>query len=64
MKLIFAESVLTGVKNFYGRRRKSNGEINLEDGGVLLEVYFVFFFSLLCFLGLHPQHMEVPRLGV
>ena len=23
--------------------------------------YFILFF---CFLGLHPQHMEVPRLGV
>ena len=26
--------------------------------------YFTFFFNLFCFLGLHPQHMEVPRLGV
>ena len=26
--------------------------------------YFAFFFSFLVFLGLHPQHMEVPRLGV
>ena len=27
--------------------------------------YFLFFFFLfLCFLGLHLQHMEVPRLGV
>ena len=23
-----------------------------------------FFFSFFVFLGLHPQHMEVPRLGV
>jgi len=25
---------------------------------------FFFFFGLFVFLGLHPQHMEVPRLGV
>ena len=24
----------------------------------------IFFFFFFCFLGLHPQHMEVPRLGV
>ena len=24
----------------------------------------VFFFALLCFLGLHPWHREIPRLGV
>ena len=23
----------------------------------------IFFFFLLCFLGPHPKHMEVPRLG-
>ena len=26
--------------------------------------YFFFFFGLFVFLGLHPWHMEVPRLGV
>ena len=26
--------------------------------------FFFFFFCLLSILGLHPQHMEVPRLGV
>ena len=26
--------------------------------------FFLFFFCLSVFLGLHPQHMEVPRLGV
>ena len=26
--------------------------------------FFPFFFGLLVFLGLHPQHMEVPRLRV
>ena len=26
--------------------------------------FFSFFFGLSVFLGLHPQHMEVPRLGV
>ena len=25
---------------------------------------FFFFFFFFCFLGLHPWHMEVPRLGV
>ena len=25
---------------------------------------FFLFFSLFCFLGPHPQHMEVPRLGI
>ena len=27
-------------------------------------VSFFFFFFFLVFLGLHPQHMEVPRLGI
>ena len=31
--------------------------------GLLLLMFFVFFFFLI-FLGLHLQHMEVPRLGV
>lgn len=39
MELGFAESVLTEVKKFYGRRRKFNGQINLEDAGILLEVF-------------------------
>ena len=26
--------------------------------------FFLFIFGLFVFLGLHPQHMEVPRLGV
>ena len=25
---------------------------------------FFFFFFFFCFLGLHPRHMEIPRLGV
>ena len=25
---------------------------------------FLFYFIIFCFLGLHPQHMEVPRLEV
>ena len=25
---------------------------------------FIYLFIYFCFLGLHPQHMEVPRLGV
>lgn len=40
MKLVFALSVLTEVKKFYGRRRKFNGQVNLEAVGILLEVYF------------------------
>ena len=27
-------------------------------------VYFFSFYFIFCFLGPHPQHMEVPRLGV
>ena len=30
---------------------------------ILTQVFF-FFFVFLSFLGLHPWHMEVPRLGV
>ena len=26
--------------------------------------FFFFFFFFSCFLGPHPQHMEIPRLGV
>ena len=29
-----------------------------------LQFFFFFFFFFFCFLGPHPQHMEVPRLGV
>ena len=25
---------------------------------------FIYLFIYFCFLGLHPRHMEVPRLGV
>ena len=33
---------------------------------IVLKYYFLylFFFGLFVFLGLHPWHMEVPRLGV
>ena len=27
-------------------------------------VFFIFIFLFFVFLGLHPQHMEIPRLGV
>lgn len=37
---MFAESVLVEVKKFYGKRRKFNGQINLEDAGILLEMSF------------------------
>lgn len=37
---MFAESVLVEVKKFHERRRKFNGQINLEDAGILLESYF------------------------
>ena len=29
-----------------------------------ITLFILFHFSLFAFLGLHPQHMEVPRLGV
>ena len=39
-----------------------------QRGGLLdplpKQISFFFFFSFLPFLGLHPRHMEVPRLGV
>ena len=31
---------------------------------VILVIRFFFFFFFLVFLGPHPRHMEVPRLGV
>lgn len=37
---MFTESVLVEVKKFYGKRRKFNGQINLEDAGILLKMYF------------------------
>ena len=43
----------------WGRRRNSDAREDFSMHSflhVLLEVY--------CFLGLHPRHMEVPRLGV
>ena len=45
--------------------------VRVEDGNresiyvfVFVYVTFFFFFVFLSFLGLHPQHMEVPRLGI
>ena len=47
--------------------RTQEGHLTLTVGGHLLELFFlffrVFFFAFLPFLGLIPQHMEVPRLG-
>ena len=31
---------------------------------ILQKNYYFFIFSLFVFLGLHPWHMQVPRLGV
>ena len=37
---------------------------NREGISLLSFFFFFFFFGLFVFLGLHPRHMEVPRLGV
>ena len=37
------------------------GFVTAEPRWKLPNIFFAFFF---CFLGLHPQHMEVPMLGV
>ena len=34
------------------------------SGNAILIFFFVFLFCVVCFLGPHLQHMEVPRLGV
>ena len=39
-----------------------NEEIKMIPGHMVSSKEFFFFFF--CFLGPHPQHMEVPRLGV
>ena len=39
------------------------GYIPLVETEVISAAVDCFFF-LLCFLGLHPRHVEVPRLGV
>ena len=38
--------------------------LSLLIANLLAEESFFFFFSLLFFLGLHLQHMEIPRPGV
>ena len=40
-------------------RRREPGKATL-----FLCSFLFFFFSCFCFLGLHPWHMEIPRLGV
>ena len=44
-----------------------NGEIQIRSAVYLGVTYFPWFYQcsfIFCFLGLHPWHMEVPRLGV
>ena len=43
-------------------RKLSSSYRNAEYFSFLFSFFFLFF--LLIFLGLHPRHMEVPRLGV
>ena len=39
-----------------------SGHLGLVSGGATLSSFF--FFCLFVFLGPHPRHVEVPRLGV
>ena len=41
---------------------REGSKIVLTRLSLSLSLFFFFFF--LCFLGLHPKHVEVPRLGV
>ena len=59
------------ASNKYYRRVVPSGQENIwkvnGERGQLHEWYFLFFFlsfGLLAFLGLHPRHLKVPRLGV
>ena len=45
------------------RRRRARGKY-LEGGMKSREEFCLFLCLFFCFLGLHPWHMEVPRLGV
>ena len=40
------------------------GKARLDGPGFILFYLFIYLFSSFEFLGLHLQHMEVPRLGV
>ena len=46
------------------KRAVLGGDLWRPEGGACPEVRKNFFFIFLSFLGLHPQHMEVPQLGV
>ena len=63
------EEHLTGKvgKGILSRRQDFSSFVNVFDHlsiGPLFSFFFSFFFFFLSFLGLHPQHMELPRLGV
>ena len=38
--------------------------LHITSRTFLFFLSFLFFFLFFCFLGPHPRHMEVPRLGV
>ena len=59
------EEHLTGKvgKGILSRRQDFSSFVNVFDH-LSIGPLFSFFFSFLSFLGLHPQHMELPRLGV
>ena len=40
------------------------GESDVLLINILKQFYFHFYLVILCFSGLHPWHMVVPRLGV
>ena len=47
----------------YGGKKTGVGRIIIRNWGVGWVLCFLVVY-LFCFLGLHLQHMEVPRLGV
>ena len=59
-----------GLGDITEERSQKYGDYADITGGVVFVFYgffcfvFWFFFVLFCFLGLHLQHIEVPRLGV
>ena len=59
---------LSGPSLFYWLHSISHHPENLvhvfTDSSLFGGFCLLFFFCLFVFLGLHPQHMEVPRLGV
>ena len=43
--------------------KKTGEALSLGSSSIISKLLFIYLF-IYCFLGLHLQHMEVPRLGV